>query len=209
MIKIKLWKKVLIGILILCLLLIGVVVNKFVILTKLTNKSKQISNKANYLAIATSLQNNYVTIQKSYNKNGNYLTKTQIYGKDIEQERSFTTYNKENEKVGIIQYGEEKTAIINGGNMLGGQVHVNSASDIFEDTLQRLKWSIASKITTNDKYYIVELNNSILYINKQTGLIDKSIDNAIMSEVYYEFDVVTDSDIERPDISDCKIKEEN
>lgn len=80
---------------------------------------------------------------------------------------------------------------------------------MFEDIFQRLKFSVTSRITTNDKYYIVELNNSISYINKQTGLIDKWVDNAIMSEVYYEFDVVTDSDIERPDISDCKIEENN
>lgn len=209
MINMKLWKKVLIGILILFVLLIVFVINKFVILTEITNKAKESSNKTNYFAIATSLQNNYVTIQKSYNKNGNYLTKTQVYGKDIEQEKSFITYKKEKEQIGIIQLGEEKTAIINGTDILGGQVQVNSAYDMFEDIFQRLKFSVTSRITTNDKYYIVELNNSISYINKQTGLIDKWVDNAIMSEVYYEFDVVTDSDIEKPDISDCKIEENN
>ena len=48
-------------------------------------------------------------------------------------------------------------------------------------------------------------SKSRIGIDKETGLTVREYTNGDISDFYYEFDVVEDSDIQKPDISDCKI----
>lgn len=43
------------------------------------------------------------------------------------------------------------------------------------------------------------------WIDKETGLVIREYTNGDITDFYYEFDVVEDSDIQKPDISDCEI----
>lgn len=210
--KMKLWKKILIIVLILCVILIIFIARKFVIITNLVNESKEYVDKTNYFAVVQSLQNGSVNILKSYNKDGNYLTTMQVYGKDIQDERGLTVYKKDSELIGIIQSGEEKIALLD-GNVVGGDVQVVNTLSIISDNMQKIQFAIMSRITT-DKYnniecYLIELNNWKMWIDKETGLILREINGGIVSERFYEFDIVEDKDISKPDTSECKIPENN
>lgn len=46
-----------------------------------------------------------------------------------------------------------------------------------------------------------------MWVEKDTGLIIREINGGIVAERFYEFDIVKDEDIIKPDISDCKIQE--
>lgn len=210
--KMKLWKKILIILLILCVIVAIFIVRKFVIITNLVNESKEYVDKTNYLAVVQSLQNGNVNILKSYNKDGNYLTTMQVYRKDAQDERSLTIYKKDSEQIGIVQSGEEKIAFLD-QNIVGGDVQVVNTLSMISDNVQKIQFAIMSRITT-DKYnnmecYLIEIDNWKMWIDKETGLILREINGGIVVERFYEFDIVEDKDISKPDISECKIPENN
>lgn len=205
----KLWKKILIIALILFVILAIIITRKFIIITNLVNESKEYSNKTNYLAVVQSLQNGNVNILKSYNKDGNYLTIMRSYSKDTTDERGITKYKKNNEEIGIIQSGQDKIAILNG--FVIGEVSVANIFSIVDNIVEQLQFAIMSRITTdnynNIECYLIELDNWKMWVEKDTGLIIREINGGIVAERFYEFDIVKDEDIIKPDISDCKIQE--
>ena len=205
----KLWKKILIIVLILFAILAIFIVRKFIIITNLVNESKEYANKTNYFAVVQSLQNGNVNIIKSYNKDGNYLTTFRTYGKDIKDERGLIRYKKDSEEIGIIQSGQEKIAILDGSVL--GEVNVVNIFSTFDNTMQQLQFAVMSRITTdnygNIECYLIELDNWKMWVEKDTGLIIREINGGLVAERFYEFDIVKDEDITKPDISDCKIQE--
>ena len=205
----KLWKKILIILLILLAILTIFTVRKFIIIKKLVNESKEYASKTNYFAVVQSLQNGNVSMLKSYHKDGNYLTIIRTYGKGIQDERGLTRYKKDNEEIGILQSGQEKIAILDGSVL--GEVNVVNIFSTLDNTMQQLQFAIMSRITTdnygNVKCYLIELDNWKMWVEKDTGLVIREINGETVAERFYEFDIVKDEDIIKPDISDCKIQE--
>ena len=205
----KLWKKILIIFLILFAIFAIFIVRKFIIITELMNLSEEYANKTNYIAVVESLKNGTVNMLKSYNKDGDYLTTMRVYGKDIQEERGLTIYKKDSEKIGIIQSGQEKIAILDGSVL--GEVSVVNIFSTFNSTISQLQFAVMSKIKTSNygdiKCYLIELNDWKMWVEKDTGLIIREINGGIVEERFYEFDVVEDKEIVKPDISDCKIQE--
>ena len=205
----KLWKKILIVALILCAILVICIVRKFIIITNLVNEAKEYVNKTNYYAIVQSLQNGNVNMAKSYNKDGNYLNTIKNYGKDNQDERGLVKYKKDNEEIGIIYSGQEKIAILN--ETVLANISVVNIFSTFDNFLPRLQLAAMSRITTdnygNVECYLIELKNWKMWVEKDTGLVIREINGGMVSERFYEFDIVKDEDIIKPDISDCKIQE--
>lgn len=205
----KLWKKILIVVLILCAILVICIARKFIIITNLVNVSKEYDNKTNYLAVIQSLQNGNVNIAKSYNKDGNYLTTLKTYGKDIQDERGLIKYKKDNEELAIVYSGKEKIALLNQPTLV--EISVVNVFSTFNEFLPRLQLSAMSKITTDNygsiECYLIELYSWKMWVEKDTGLIIRELNGGMVSERIYEFDVVKDEDIIKPDISDCKMQE--
>jgi len=205
----KLWKKILIIVLILCAILAIFIVRKLIIITNLVNESKEYTNKTNYLAIVQSLQNGNVNMAKSYNKDGNYLNTIRTFGKNVPDERGLIKYKKDNEEIGIIYSGQEKIAILN--ETVLANISVVNMFATFDSFLPRLQLAAMSKITTDNygdiECYLIELDNWKMWVEKDTGLIIREINGGMVSERFYEFDIVKDEDIIKPDISDCKIQE--
>lgn len=209
--KMKLWKKVLIIILVLFFIFVLLTIRKYIVFTNIINQSKAYTNKTNYIAEVYSLQRDGVSIMKSYNKDGNYLTELQTFGLNIENERKLTIYNKEDERIAIMQSGENKVALLENG--VGGLVRVVTFPYI-DNIMQKLQLSIMSKITTdncnNYECYLIEITNRWrVWIEKETGLMRREINGGSVVERSYQFDIVTDENIVKPDISDCEIQQNN
>ena len=202
----KLWKKILIIVLILCAILAICIIRKFIIITNLVNISQEYANKTNYLAVVQSLQNGNVSIAKSYNKDGNILTTLKTYGKDGEEERGLVKYEKDNEKISVVYNGQEKVAMIN--QPVLATINIVTMFSTFNDFLLRLQFAVMSRISTdNAGNYLIELDNWKMWVDKDTGLVIREINGGLVTERSYEFDNVKDEDIVKPDISDCKIQE--
>ena len=211
--KMKIWKKLLIMFFVILIIFIIITLRKFIILTNLEKVSKDIIKNNNYYAELYSLQGNSVSIRKSYNKDSKYLTTFETFGANIPETRKITIYNDEKGQTGIIQAGENKIAILD-GNMLGGQVGINTFSTYDMGFWNKMLLAIISRITTeqcsNKECYLVETANTWkMWVEKDSGLILREINGDNITEYKYKFNIVRDEDILKPDISDCKIQENN
>lgn len=208
--KMKIWKKILLLILVLFLLFAIFVVRKYIIVTNLLSASKKYVDKTNYIVEVYSLQSNAVNLSKTYYKDGDYLSTVRTYNNNTLDERGLTVYNKDNKTIGIIQSGEEKIALLQ-GNVLGASTMV-STFNIFNDTTFKLQLSLMSKITTdvcnNKECYLIELSKDYkIWVEKETGIILREINIDYITNRNYIFDTVTNENIKEPDISDCKIQQ--
>ena len=207
--KMKLWKKVLIVIGIIVIILLIAIIRKFVILSHLENISKSRINSNNYYVETYSLQGNCMQIAKSYNKENTYLTVLETISKNTGQKNQLTVYDNGAETISIIQTEQEKIALL-GGPAVGGKISVNAYATYGQGFWSKFQLAMLSTITTekinNKECYLVE---SVFgwkrWIDKETGLTVREYTNGDITDFYYEFDVVENSDIQKPDISDCKI----
>jgi len=209
--KMKLWKIILLVVLAIFILFSIHVIRNFIIISDIVNLSKEYATKTNYIANVYSIQNNGVNITKSYNKDGKYLSLIQTKVNDNNGNNpKLTVYKADNEGMGIIQTGDKKIAILN--NNVIGWVHVVTFESVADmNILQKLLFSSITKISTekcdNKECYYMELYKDWkIWLDKENGTIVREINGGIVTERNYEFDVVKDEDIVKPDISDCEIQ---
>lgn len=203
--KMKLWKKILIGVLVLASIFLILIARKFIIITRLVNVSKQYANKTNYSVISSSIQRDMGYLQKSYNKDGNFLTQMKIYSKKSDNVVTVTSYKNGNDKIYIIENGEERK--ISRDSQVDSKGVINSIYSFYGDhTMDNLKNAITSRITIDDyngkECYLIQMdNNLMLWVDKTTGLVYRQISGGFgVTEFIYEFDIVNDNDIKKPDI---------
>lgn len=202
--KMKLWKKILIIFIALVIILIIFVLRKYIIITNLINTSKEYATKKNYIVDVYSLQENGVTMIKSYRKADDYLSTYKYFNNNTE-DRKFTVYNKDNERIGIIKSGENKIAFLN-GDVVGEETSVNTFKT-FDETLVKLQLSIIAKIKSekvnNKECYLLELSDNYrIWVEKETGIIIKEMQSNYTTNRKYTFDIVADEDIQKPSILD-------
>lgn len=206
--KMKLWKKILLVVLALFVVFTIITLRKYIILSKLINASKEYASKTNFVAEIYLMSNDSVVLNKIYHKDENIFMTAQTYSHNFLNERKTTAYVKDNEKIVVVQSGEDKVALLN-GNI--APVYVSTISE-FDDIKFKIPFAITSKITTeecnNKECYLIELSKDYkIWVEKDTGIIisEKNINN--ITNRTYSFDVVKDEDFIKPDISDCKIQE--
>ncbi|MGN1271083.1 MAG: hypothetical protein ACI4UX_03810 [Clostridia bacterium] len=205
--KMKLWKKLLLVVLALLVVFAILTLRKYIIITKLVNVSKDYVGKINFVVNTYGLTNDSVVLTKTYYKDGNLLSSTQTFSHNILEERKTTAYSKGDEKIVIIQSGDNKVLLANGEV---APVNVNTISE-YDDIKLRIPLAFTSKITTekyNDKEcYLIELSKDYkIWVEKETGIIVREMDIEYITNRTYTFDVVKDEDIVKPDISDCKVQ---
>jgi len=206
--KMKLWKKILLVVLALLVVFAILTLRKYIIITKLINASKDYANKTNFMVNTYSLTNDSVVLTKSYYKDKNLFSETQTFSHNILEERKITAYNKDNEKIVIIQAGENKVLLSNGDV---APVYVNTISE-FDDIKFKIPLAFTAKIKkeecNNKECYLIELSKDYkIWVEKESGIIIREMDIGYITNRTYTFDIVKDEDIVKPDISDCKIQE--
>ena len=208
--KTKLWKKILLIVLAIFILFSIYVIRNFIIISNIVNLSKEYATKTNYIANLYSIQGDSVNISKSYNKDGKYLSLIQTKVNAINDSAKLTVYKSDNEGIAVIESKGEKFAILN-NNMVGG-VQVFTFESIADmNVIQKLLFSAITKISTeecNNKecYYMETSKGWKVWLDKENGTIVREINGGFVTERRYEFDVVKDTDITKPDISDCEIQ---
>ena len=186
---------------------------KFIIMTNLEKNSEGFKNVNNYYTERYSLQGSTVNIVKAYKKYNVVLSTYSTYGINIDEIRRLTIYKSENEKLGIIQSGEHKIADLS-GNILGGLEDIHTYSlyemNLFSKLLLSTFTHISSdKLNGRECYYIEQAKGWKLWVDKENGLILREANASIITDYSYKFDIVTDENIEKPDISDCELINNN
>ena len=203
----KVLKIILLVILVLFVLLTIVTLRKYIIITNLINKSNDYVSKTNFMVNTYGLTSHSVVLTKSYCKDGNLFSTTETLGHNILEERKTTAYSKGDEKIVIIQSGNDKVLLSN-GNV--APTNVNTISE-FEDIKLRLPLAFTSKITKQNcngkECYLIELSKDYkIWVEKETGIIIREMNIEYITNRTYTFDVVKDEDIIKPDTSDCRVQ---
>ena len=201
--KLKLLRNIILIIIILFVILVG---RKTFILVNLSNKAQSMQNNQNYYSKIESYADGKMTIMETYKKEDKILM-------------SWTTYSQDKGQIKQIFYksGEEKISLIdNGETKVLKEVEdiiVHPISFISNNFFINLYTAITTnidKINLNGKEcYIIRDGNTEKFIDVKTGIAIKEIDNANNRTVdyKYEYGIVKDSDVTRPDTTGYTITE--
>lgn len=221
-------KSVLMAIGIILLIILGIFLNNFAKINSIINRAEK-SLKSNNIYMETSqiMDDNRTVITKDYYKDGKYKRIWQVYS-DSGIESSIVYYADVNSDKRICIYEAEKKAIIEQGDTLKA---LNSEDNIIVVPFVQGKENLFSKIgkifiysiDESKDYYILkdrELKDTgrEIWFDKKTGLPIKEITREgekrffpgtdVVKEIRdvtvkykYEFDKVTNEDVEVPDLS--------
>ena len=204
--------KIVLWVLLVLILLYGIyILRNYIILNKLSKLAKETINNDNYYAQLLTFQgDDIVSIVESYNKDSKYLTRVNFYGPTEQNNQSLTVYKDNTEKMGVIQSGDRRVALLNGENIVPGEVTVRDVFMEVPGILDKIKFSAISLIKSEQcnsrDCYLIELKDGWrMWIDKETGLIIREINGGFITNRKYTFDIVKDEDIAKPDITGCEI----
>jgi hypothetical protein len=186
----------------------AIVIRRTCIMVSLYQKA-QANKSDNYYVCLYSYEGDRLLITESYNKGEDYLTiKTLAQDNRIAK---VTYYNKDNEQILLSECGDDKY-MLDFEKVLGGKISPTTyVSDGFLTNLQyALIIGIESTYCNGRECYVIKGNSYERYIDKETGLavrdIEKSTkeisrENDTVIDYEYKFNIVTDGDIVKPDVT--------
>ncbi|MGN1298681.1 MAG: zf-HC2 domain-containing protein [Candidatus Scatovivens sp.] len=201
--KFKLLRNVLIIIMVLFVIIVG---RKTFILMKLSNKANNMINQTNYYTKTETYSNGQMNILESYNKDGITYGTMNLYSEGNDN-RSIILYKSEKERIILIDDGTTKT-LNNKGDVTINPVYF-TGENILENLFIAITTSIDKIELNGKKCYLIRDGNTEKFIDVNTGLAIKMIDNQNnrTTDYKYEFDVVKDTDIIKPDTTGYTINE--
>ena len=218
--KMKIWKKILIIIGIIFIIFIIHTVRNMIILRGLETKvSKYVDSQNHYEKII----NNTIqttTVTEYYCKDDKAILNLTTTLKDTGEVRKLTNYFEGEKTNTYIDANGDKIAMLD-SNGIPSKIMIISMN--FDDNFWILLQVSATSFIKSEEYngkQCYSINGSFLdetYIEKETGLMVRSIQGTsqdetgnksdIVVEYYYEFDNVDDSVFVEPDLSEYKIQE--
>ncbi len=193
--NLKFLRNVLLLIIILAFIIIG---RKTFILNSLGNKAEMIKNSQNYYLKLESYNAGKMTITEAYYKNEKSLITITSYSQELGIAKQ-TLYKSGKERISLLDKGKIKT-ITKMGDILVQPI--TFTSDNFFMNLYTAITTSVEKINLNGKdCYIIRDGDTEKFIDVDTGLAIKMIDNTNNRTVdyHYEYGIVKDSDIVKPD----------
>lgn len=218
--KIKLWKKILIVILIIIILCFIHIFRNLIIINGISNKLAKLEKSNNYKLTSYSYNGNNFTITNYYFKDGKSLERDILFSTDGDKKvelvkmfdgKNLQTYTVSNEGEVNFMGSEEYTEHVRFYNELDTGSFINN---IIMATIMR----ISPEECNGKKCYMAKMffsnDNSKLFYDKETGLIVRdqtfSFSNEnndkinCLKDSFYEFNVVTDDDLVDSNITEYK-----
>lgn len=195
------------NILILIVLLVAIVIGrKTIILTNISNKVSKVRDENNYHIKSESLFEGKMTISETYYKDNRILITQTIYSKDGKVTKKII-YQSGDEKFFLIDDGEKKT--LSNPSEIVTNTQSYTAKNFFENFNNAIISDIRTINIENRKCYILRESNIERFIDANTGLTIKVIDdfNNYTTNFEYEYGIVKDSDITRPDTTGYTLTE--
>lgn len=194
--KMKLWKKVLIAILIIFIILVILAIWRYNILTDIYEKNNEKFSTSNYYYYSKTDD----TIMESWKKD--QITKVNL--KQVNGEGDVTIWKNESTGEEYVFYNKQKIYTESQGAVLG----ITPAGFSLEpDANNRILIAInpivyiGTKEYNNKECYYVKIDEQEEYIEKETGLIIHSTSEIGERNITYRFNDITDEEIEMPDIN--------
>lgn len=218
--KMKVWKKILIVVGVIFAIFVIHTVRNMIILRGLeTEVAKYVDSKNHYEKIINNTIQT-MTVTEYYCKDDKAILNLTTTIKETGEVRKLTNYFDGEKTNTYIDTNGEKIALLN-SNGIPSKIMIISMN--FDDNLWYLLQVSATSFIKSEEYNGKEcysINGSFLdetYIEKETGLMVRSIQGTsqdengnksdIVVEYYYEFDNVNDSVFVEPDLTEYKIQQ--
>lgn len=208
--KMKFLKLILLTIVLIYIIIIG---RRAIIMTELGKKAKEYETKTNYYCKVCMYELNSIQITECYRLGRNYLSTT-WYKKD-KTDITITNYKKNNEGMCLVETDEGKRLLSREPTCIQPHVYV-AADNFWINLIEALSTRIESTKCNGKECYIIIKNGFQDYIDKETGIVIRVTGGSVIYnkgkrdiirdtivEYDYEFDVVKENDIVKPDISGC------
>ena len=201
--KFNIIRNILIIIVLLILIIIG---RKTFILSSLENKAQEHQNGQNYYLKLESYSEGKMTITEAYYKEEKSLVEITTYSKGVGEIKQ-TLYKSGEEIFSLIDNGDTKV-FQNMGDISVKPVAFTSNS-IFGNLYMALTTSIDKVKLDGKECYIIKDGNTEKFIDADTGLAIKLIDNENnrTTDYQYKYNTVKDTDVEKPDTTGYKVIE--
>lgn len=197
-------------------------IREMITLKNLNKKVAQYVNNNEHYEKIINNSGNTTTITEYYCKGNNAVLFLNTTLKATEETRKLTNYFKGDKVNSYIESGEDKIALLNTNGVPSKVMirQVDAGNNLWELFLMSLATSIRSEEYNGKDCYVLSLGEtSKTYIDKETGLILKAVEETVVDEngnesvqtmeYHYEFDNVDDNIFVEPDISEYKIQENN
>ena len=200
--KLKFFRNALLILLVALIMIIG---RKVTILTILANKESKIQKDDNFYAKIENYSSGEMKITEAYHTQNKSLVTHTIYSQEQES-RKIIVYKSETEKIALIENGETKLIL---DEFEFNVIPISYLSIHSWENLFTAITSSVDRINLGEKEcYIVRDGNTEKFIDIQTGMVLKLVDNAnnITVDYRYEYGTVKDTDIIKPDTTGYKVK---
>lgn len=214
-------KVILIILLIVVALILCHLIKNYVIMKKINKLSYNKSNSINFhiKRITTDEKSGNTYVTEGFCLNDNYKS---IVKRD---NKTYTFIKVRYGGIAFTEDGINKTAKIYDENSSGIGSYMHPADYAFKEQLKNgFTSAILIKFINGNKYYVITSSNLTtydygddikkveIYINSKTGLAEKIVEtnkngDTTRYEYQYEFDDVTNEDIQSPDISKYKFEQ--
>ena len=201
--KLKILRNILLFIIILFIIIVG---RKTFILVNLSNKAQALENNQNFHAKTEFYEQGEMRIVEVYKKQDKILMTWTKYSQDKEKIKQ-TFYKSGEEKFSLIDNGETKI-LTKVGDVMANPI--SFTSKMFLVNLYTAITTNIDKVNLDGKEcYIIRDGNTEKFIDVETGIAIKEIDNEnnITVDYTYEFETVKDSDVARPDTTGYTLTE--
>jgi len=190
--------------LIIILVIILIISRKTFILITLSNKAQETQKSENYYLKVESYLEGQMTITEAYYKQEKSLVKIVSYTKDLGETKQIL-YKSGEERFALVDNGEKKIF------KRMGDISVQPVAFTSEFFLDNLYTAITTNIEKinlkGTECYIIKDGNTEQFIDANTGIAIKMIDNENNQTVdyKYEYGVVKDTDVAKPDITGYEV----
>ena len=160
-------------------------------------------SKTNYYIKLEFYLNRKFMIYEKYNKDEISLAIKKIYYIDNPNNvEEYINYISDKENLNLVKNMQNKNLSTFDKDI---DIDVTNYTAIFHTLPEKLYCALTTNIQnvtlSGKKCYLLKINNTERFIDAETGLIIKYIDNDKnkVTDYHYEFDTVTDEDVELPD----------
>ena len=195
---------------IIAIIFVIIISRKAIILNYLMEKTEKAQNMNNYYVNCSVYEKDKVLRMKGYKKEEASLSTLEMnYGKEY---KKYTFYTNQKEKL----YIEEGTGRVKVDSNEGTGIYTGIYSlkgDILT-SMDYLRYLFFSHISTvnleGKKCYLIKIDNRELFMDAETGMRVKFIDNNLNLTIdeSYEFGTVSNELVQKPDLEAYSVKEE-
>ena len=198
--RLKIFRNIL---LVIALVFTLIIARRFIIITDLSNKAKIAESETNYYIKLEYYLNKTFIVYEKYNKDEISLAIKKMYYIDNPNNvEEYINYTSDKENLNLVKNMQQQNLSTFDKDV---GLDITNYTSVFRTPPERLYFALTSSVQnvtlSGKQCYLLKIDNTERFIDAETGLIVKVIDNDTNKVVdyHYEFDTVTDEDVELPD----------